>query len=74
LAAGAAGSTLPVHWVASGVHPLSSQTTKAFDRICIVAFILVLVSIAILAERGMSYPAFVWHIETVMGHGRRSSQ
>src|SRR6266480_8028945 len=49
---------------------LLQKRLKALIGFVLVAFILLLVSIAILGWNGaLSYPAFVWHIETVMGHG-----
>jgi hypothetical protein len=49
---------------------LLHKRLKALLGFVLVAFVLALVSIAIVGWNGaLSYPGFVWHIETVMGHG-----
>jgi Glycosyltransferase family 87 len=49
---------------------LLHKRLKALIGFVLIAFVLALISIAIVGWNGvLSYPAFVWHIETVMGHG-----
>jgi hypothetical protein len=49
---------------------LLHKRLKALLGFVLVAFVLALVSIAMVGWNGtLSYPGFVWHIESVMGHG-----
>jgi hypothetical protein len=49
---------------------LLHKRLKALLGFVSVAIVLTVVSIAVIGWNGvLSYPAFVWHVETVMGHG-----
>jgi len=74
LAAGclAGARTLPFHLVLPLVFILCFTTTKSIDRFVLVAFIWCCFDCNTGWNGALSYPAFVWHIETVMGTERSS--